>query len=134
MARKARVSAAILALMKTSERHSWTLEALQGNLAEGGISADFSSIFRAVEKLVSEGALRKMLLLDAGHARFELPAPHHDHLHCTTCDALFPVPCVIKGAACAALEDEIGVVISEHQIIFSGLCPSCRTNQAVRRF
>ena len=116
--------------MKTGERHSWTLEALQGDLAEGGTSADFSSIFRAVEKLVAEGVIRKVPLLDDGRARFELAAPHHDHLHCTACDALVPVPCVIKGSACAALEDEIGVAIGEHHIIFSGLCPNCRTNEA----
>lgn len=133
MARKARVSAAILALMQASERHSWTLETLQVDLAEGGTRADFSSIFRAAEKLVSEGALRKVLLLEDGHARFELAAPHHDHLHCTACDALVPVPCVIKRAAFAAIEAETGVAISEHHIIFSGLCPNCRIDEAVRR-
>jgi len=132
MARKARIGTAILALMQASELHAWTIEALQGGLAERGTAADFSSIFRAAEKLAAEGALCKVLL-DDGRARFELAASHHDHLHCTGCDALIPVPCVIKRTASAALAAEIGVAISEHHIIFSGLCQNCRAGEAIRQ-
>jgi len=132
MARKARISGALLALMKTSEHHAWTLEALQTGLAETGVPADFSSIFRAAERLVSEGTIVKVLL-DDGRARFELAASHHDHLHCTACDALVPVPCVIERSTSAALEAETGIAISEHHIVFSGLCADCRTNGTSRR-
>ncbi len=132
MARKARIPTAILALMQASKHHAWTLEDLQSGLAERGASADFSSIYRAAEKLLAEGALGKVLL-DDGRARFELVTAHHDHLLCTACDELVPVPCVIEGAAAAALEARTGIAISEHRIIFSGLCPSCRTEAAARR-
>jgi Fe2+ or Zn2+ uptake regulation protein len=132
MARKARISAAMLALMKASEHHAWTLEGLRERLAERGVAADFSSIFRAAEKLVAEGAIDKVLL-DDGRARFELTGSHHDHLHCTACDELVPVPCVIERAASAAIEAEIGVAISEHHIVFTGLCPQCRADEATRR-
>jgi Fe2+ or Zn2+ uptake regulation protein len=132
MARKARISAAVLALMEAKEHHAWTLEDLQSALAERGASADFSSIFRAAEKLVAEGTLCKVML-DDGRARFELVSAHHDHLHCTVCDQLVPVPCVIERAASAALEAETGMAISQHQIIFSGLCPNCRADQEIRR-
>ena len=131
MARKARISAAVLALMDTREHHAWTLEDLQSALAERGASGDFSSIFRAAEKLVAEGTLCKVML-DDGRARFELVAAHHDHLHCTACDELVPVPCVIERTASAALEAETGVAISEHHIVFSGLCPNCRADRAAR--
>ena len=129
MGRKARISTAVLALMEAGEHHAWTLEDLQKGLAERGASGDFSSIFRAAEKLAAEGALTKVVL-DDGRARFELVAAHHDHLHCTTCDELVPVPCVIERTAFAALEAETGIAISEHRIIFSGLCSTCRADQA----
>lgn len=125
MARKPRIPAALLALMEAGEHHAWTLEALQAGLTESGASADFSSIFRAAEKLVSEDAIVKVLLED-GRARFELTASHHDHLHCTVCDELVPVPCVIQHTTSAALEAETGVAIGEHHIVFSGLCADCR--------
>lgn len=131
MARKARISAAVLTLMETRKHHAWTLEHLQRALAELGASGDFSSIFRAAEKLVAEGTLCKVML-DDGRARFEPVAAHHDHLHCTACDELVPVPCVIERTASAALEAETGVTISEHHIVFSGLCPDCRAYRAAR--
>jgi Fur family transcriptional regulator, peroxide stress response regulator len=132
MARKARISAAMLALMKTSDHHAWTLEAIQAELAGRGAPADFSSIFRAAERLLSEGAIIKVLL-DDGRSRFELVAAHHDHLHCTACDTLVPVPCVIEGTTSAALEAETGVAISRHHIVFSGLCADCRADETSDR-
>jgi Fe2+ or Zn2+ uptake regulation protein len=131
MGRKARISTAVLALMEAGEHHAWTLEDIQSALAERGAAGDFSSIFRAAEKLVAEGTLCKVLL-DDGRARFELVTAHHDHLHCSACDELVPVPCVMERTASAALEAEIGIAISEHHIVFSGLCPSCRADQAHR--
>jgi Fe2+ or Zn2+ uptake regulation protein len=132
MARKAWIPDALLALMKESGHHAWTLEALQAGLAESGASADFSSIFRAAEKLASEGVFVKVLL-DDGRARFELAASHHDHLHCTVCDDLVPMPCVIERTTFAALEAETGVAIRKHHIVFSGLCADCRAVKTRRR-
>jgi Fur family ferric uptake transcriptional regulator len=124
MARTPRISSAIIDLMARREHHAWTLEDLQTGLAEHGVAANFSSVFRAAEKLVAEGAVRK-LVLDDGRARFEPADAHHDHLHCTGCDELVPVPCVVGIAQSSALEAETGIAISEHRIVFSGLCPAC---------
>jgi Fe2+ or Zn2+ uptake regulation protein len=129
MGRKARISPAILALMKAGEHHAWTLETLQAGLVKSGASGDFSSIFRAAERLVTEGVVVKVLL-DDGRARFELAASHHDHLHCTACDELVPVPCVIERRTAAALEAKTGVAVSEHHIVFTGLCAECQAEEA----
>src|SRR5487761_788405 len=95
MARKSHVSAAIMELMGAGVRHAWTLEELHAALALYGRATDFSSVFRAAEKLAAEGIARKLLLED-GRTRFELVSAHHDHLYCTRCHALVPVPCVIE--------------------------------------
>lgn len=124
MARKARISAAMVALMRGGEHHAWTLEELHSSLARDGRATDFSSVFRAAEKLAAGGIARK-LLLDDGRARFELVGGHHDHLYCTRCHELVPVPCVIERDDFAALERETGASIRDHQIILSGLCRSC---------
>jgi len=126
MARKPIVSAALKTLLLERRHHAWTLEDLQAGLAEDGIAADFSSVFRAAEKLVASGALRK-LTLDDGRARFELIDEHHDHLHCTRCGEVVPVPCVLGPGELAALEREAGVAIRDHHLVLSGLCRHCRT-------
>lgn len=125
MARKARVSAALLALMKAREHHAWTLEDLRAGLAKANMHADFSSIFRAAEKLVGEGEIRKLVVED-GRARFELIDAHHDHLLCAQCGKLVPIPCLVGAAEFAALERDAGIVIHDHQLVLSGLCSECR--------
>jgi Fur family ferric uptake transcriptional regulator len=125
MARKPVVSTALLALMNERHHHAWTLEDLHRALSEREVAADFSSIFRAAEKLAADGALRK-LTLDDGRARFELSEAHHDHLHCTRCGELVPVPCVFGPGNFAALEREAGIAILDHHLVLSGICRDCR--------
>ena len=112
--------------MREGGRHAWTLDELHAGLVERGFATDFSSVFRAAEKLAGEGTLRKFVL-DDGRARFELVGGHHDHLYCTRCHELVPVPCVIGHDGFAALERTTGAAIQDHQVILSGLCRDCRT-------
>lgn len=126
MSRKARISAAMVSLMGGGERHAWTLEELHSELGRQGRTTDFSSVFRAAEKLAAGGIVRK-LLLDDGRARFELADAHHDHLYCTRCRELVPVPCLIGHDGFAALERETGVAVLDHHLVLSGLCRTCRT-------
>jgi Fe2+ or Zn2+ uptake regulation protein len=125
MARPSRIPAAIRDLMKAEGRHAWTLEEIQADLASRDIAADFSSIFRAVERLEAEGALRR-LHLDEGPARFEPASAHHDHLHCTDCGKLVAVSCLARWFDLKALEAETGFAVTTHDIVLSGLCPVCR--------
>jgi Fur family transcriptional regulator, ferric uptake regulator len=125
MARRPLISPALRDLLHRQERHSWTLEEFQAGLAGCGTAADFSTIYRAAEKLVADGVARKVPL-DDGRARFELAGAHHDHLHCTGCDALIAVPCVIDRDAYSAIETATGAAILDHHVVLSGLCQQCR--------
>ena len=125
MARKPVISTALLALLRERHHHAWTLEDLHAELAARGVAADFSSVFRAAEKLAAAGTIRK-LILDDGRARFEEVAAHHDHLHCTRCGELVPLPCPIAAGDFAALEAAAGVTIMGHHLVLSGLCRECR--------
>jgi len=125
MARKARVSAAMVDLMGKGERHAWTLEELHVALGRRGRVTDFSSVFRAAEKLAADGLVRKVPLED-GRARFELVGAHHDHLYCTRCHELVAVPCVIEDERFAALERATGAAILDHHVVLRGLCRDCR--------
>jgi Fe2+ or Zn2+ uptake regulation protein len=126
MARKARVSAAMVDLMGQGERHAWTLEELHAALGRRGKATDFSSVFRAAEKLTTDGLARKVLL-DDGRTRFELVGAHHDHLYCTRCHELVPVPCLIEHERFAAVERATGAAILDHHVVLRGLCRDCRS-------
>jgi Fur family ferric uptake transcriptional regulator len=124
MARKPRISIAIATLMTRNERHAWTLEDIHADLARTGIATDFSSVFRAAEKLVAEGGIRKLQVED-GRTYFERVSAHHDHLHCTRCGELVAIPCIVPRRTLAALEGKTGVTITAHQVSFVGLCANC---------
>lgn len=126
MPRKSRISAEILSVIAQGKRHGWTLDELSAGVRDSGAPADFSSVFRAAERLVAEGRLRKLLLED-GRVRFELATAHHDHFLCDRCHDLVPIPCVISAAEFAALERAIGAAISGHQLMLNGICANCRT-------
>lgn len=130
MARPSRTQAALLAVMNRPDRHAWTLDELGAGLAAEGVTADFSTLFRAVERLVAEGRLRKVRLEDAP-ARYEHTGAHHDHLHCTECNALVPVPCLARQIDVAALERATGFSIATHDIVLDGICPSCRAQPTI---
>jgi Fe2+ or Zn2+ uptake regulation protein len=125
MARRSQISAALLTLMAGEERHAWTLEELHAGLARDKSAADFSSVFRAAEKLAADGSVRK-LRLDDGRARYERITARHDHLHCTRCGALIPVACMLDDDAFAALEGASGFLVTERRVVLNGLCAACR--------
>ena len=125
MPRKARISAALVSLMQGGQRHAWTLEEFQEALCEDGWRSDFSSVFRAAEKLAADGTIRRVLLED-GRSRFELVGPHHDHLYCLGCRQLVPMPCLIANADYVALEQATGAAILDHHLVLSGFCRDCR--------
>ena len=125
MARKARISAAILTTLSEGERHAWTLEELHERFVGRGLGCDFSSIFRAAEKLVADGIVRKVIL-DDGRTRLEMVSGHHDHLYCSSCKEVVPIRCVFGPNEIVALEREAGVVIENHHLILNGICRDCR--------
>jgi Fe2+ or Zn2+ uptake regulation protein len=111
--------------MAQGERHAWTLEELHLALGRQGHATDFSSVFRAAEKLAADGLARKVVL-DDGRTRFEPVGAHHDHLYCTRCHELVPVPCLIEHERFAAVERATGAAILDHQVVLRGLCRDCR--------
>jgi len=120
----------MVSLMGGGERHAWTLEELHAAVVERGHPADFSSVFRAAEKLAAGGIICR-LLLDDGRARFELRSAHHDHLYCMRCRQLVPVPCLIESGDFAAIERETGIAVLDHHLILNGLCRECRVGGAL---
>ncbi|PZS16976.1 MAG: hypothetical protein DLM54_10455 [Acidimicrobiales bacterium] len=125
MGRRPRIPGELATFMRQDHRHAWTLEDLQAALSERGTPADFSSVFRAMAKLESDGVVRK-LELDDGRARFELQAEHHDHLLCNGCGQVSPVPCGVVASALAEAERATGFVVSGHWLVLTGTCPQCR--------
>ena len=57
---------------------------------------------------------------------------NHHHLICRGCDTMFDIDCAVGAAPCLTADDDHGFEINEAEVIYWGLCPSCR-NRSDRR-
>jgi Fe2+ or Zn2+ uptake regulation protein len=112
-------------VLAAEARHDWTIEELREALADRGVSADFSSVFRALRHLEDEGRVLRIDLGD-GKARFERTGEHHEHVRCERCGTVAAVPGCLVGSSAAAVERRTGFEITGHRLLFAGICPGCR--------
>jgi len=124
MARPSPVRDALARLFAVADRHDWSMEDLHAALAEQGVEADFSTVFRAVGRLEADGAIRRVELGD-GRARYEAAGAHHEHVRCDACGAVGEVPGCVVDAALPRVAELTGFRVTGHQLLFSGLCPAC---------
>lgn len=125
MARPSHVRDSVRRLLEGSERHDWSIDDLHSNLRESGLSADYSSVFRAVTWLERKGVINQVALGDS-RVRYELAGRHHDHVRCDECGAVSSIPSCVLEHAGARVEKGTGFAVTGHHLVFSGLCPSCR--------
>jgi Fur family transcriptional regulator, ferric uptake regulator len=115
---------ALIAIFRESAHHGRSLEELTALVRRRGVEADFSSVFRATQRLELEG---KALKVDLGDkkTRYEGPGEHHDHLVCEVCGRVEQSPGCPVQADTRSLEKRTGYRINHHRLVFTGLCPDC---------
>lgn len=124
MARPSHVRDAVRSLLRGSERHDWSIDEVVAALAERDVAADYSSVFRGLGRLESDGAVRRVELGD-GKARYEAAHDHHEHVRCERCGVVAAVPGCAVDAVRPAVERDTGFRLTGHQLLFSGVCPGC---------
>jgi Fur family ferric uptake transcriptional regulator len=89
-------------------------------------SVSTQAIYDILHTLTEAGLLRR--IEPAGHpARYERRVgDNHHHLVCRSCGATQDVDCVVGDAPCLEPEDDHGFAVDEAEVLFWGLCPSCR--------
>jgi Fur family transcriptional regulator, stress-responsive regulator len=61
-------------------------------------------------------------------ARYEARVgDNHHHVICRSCGAIADVDCAVGEAPCLSADDDQGFVIDEAEVIYWGLCPSCKS-------
>lgn len=124
MARPSRVRSAIAELLASSARHGWTIEEVRGALAEQGIPADPSSVFRGLTRLGEDGQIDRVDLGD-GKLRFEARRSHHEHVRCERCGSVSEVPGCLVENVIPEIERQTGFVITGHRVLLGGRCARC---------
>lgn len=130
MPRPSPVTDAVKALIAAEDRHAWALDELLEAVRRDIPSADFSTVFRAMQALERTGQVDLVDLGD-GKARYETRREHHEHIRCTVCGTVAEVPgCVVEDVM-AQIQRRTGYQVSSHHVVFAGVCRPCRA--AARR-
>ncbi len=125
MARPPRARLALLEIVRGGTRHDWSIEELRAGLAERGLAADFSTVFRATEALVDMGELRRVEL-GTTEARFEGAGEHHEHVRCDSCGAVEAIESCAVADALPRVRRATGFALTGHDLVFHGVCPDCQ--------
>ena len=124
MARRSLIAEQVLEIMHRADRHCWTLDELQDDLARRGLAPNPSSVFRAVCGLERSGTVVQVPLGD-GRGHYEVASEHHDHLVCSSCGWMEPLACSIVADLASRVRVWSGFLVSGHQLVLSGTCGTC---------
>jgi Fur family ferric uptake transcriptional regulator len=124
MARPAHVRSAVERILEGSDRHGWSVDGIADALSAAGVEASFSAVWRALQHLERAGVAMRVDLGD-GKVRYESAAAHHDHVQCSHCGAVSAVEGCIVEDAVRTVEASTGFSLSDHRLVFRGVCPTC---------
>jgi Fe2+ or Zn2+ uptake regulation protein len=118
------VSDAVRSVFKGHGKHAWSIDQLHEAVCGTLGAADYSSVFRAVSTMERDGSIRRIDLGD-GKAYYEVGDEHHEHIRCDSCGRVAEVPGCVLDDATAGVQKQTGYKVTSHQLVFSGLCPTC---------
>lgn len=103
-----------------------TADAVETAVRDALGSISHQAIYDGLAALVEAGLLRR-IQPSKSPARFETRVgDNHHHLVCRRCDAMHDVDCAVGHAPCLEPADAAGYEIDEAEVIYWGLCPTCR--------
>ena len=117
----------ILELLKNNTDRHLSADEIADNLKKSGSSVGTTTVYRYLEKLYSEGIVRKYSA-DKDKARYtyaEKECREHFHLKCTECGGLFCADCEFLSGLCSHIKEDHGFAIAPSKTIFYGVCDKC---------
>lgn len=130
MAYKTRQSAEILSLLAQNRERHLTAEEIYFLLKSKGETVGQSTVYRQLERLFSEGKVRKFAGADGLGACFQyaengVVCRAHYHLKCVACGCLLHAECGFLNTLSEHIQKEHGFTVDNGRTVFYGLCADC---------
>lgn len=122
-----RVTQPRLAVLAAVQQHPHgDTELLIAAARERLATVSHQTVYDVLRALTSAGLLRR--IEPAGSvALYELRVgDNHHHVVCRTCGIVADVDCAVGDAPCLTASDDNGFSIDTAEVVYWGLCPSCR--------
>lgn len=129
-----RQKALLLEYLKAHSHEHMTAAELLLALNTNGAAIGAATVYRQLEKLETEGLVRRYALDDRGSACWQYVGDaaetgtchHHFHLKCTECGTLFHLDCDHLHEIADHVAAEHGFAIDPARTVFYGICEHCR--------
>ena len=100
-------------------------------LKESGSDMGIATVYRAVRRLEEEGLLLKTVNGATGKAAYRYAAPDETvrsshRVFCTRCGRAVDLTYRFTDKLEKSVSDATGYSLTDHQIMFYGLCPDCK--------
>jgi len=114
-------------IIEVFESEHFTAEDIFEKIKEQGKNVGLTTIYRHLDKMVNEGALRKYISGSGESACYQKAEKcvEHFHLKCTSCGKLVHLSCKSLDIISHHVESEHGFVIDSCRTVFYGLCKEC---------
>ena len=124
-----RVTAPRVAVLRELERHAHAdVDTLVSAVRERHHAVSTQAIYDVLRVLTANGLTRR-IEPSGSPARFEnRVGDNHHHVVCRACGAIGDVDCVVGDAPCLEPSDTHGFTVDEAEVVFWGMCPTCRAN------
>ena len=122
-----RVTAQRLAVMSAvSARPHATADDLAADVRAGIGSISRQAVFDTLGVLTDRGLIRRIQPARSAARYEDRVDDNHHHLVCRDCDRVVDVDCAAGHRPCLDVDDDFGFDIDEAEVIYWGLCPTCR--------
>lgn len=119
----------LLALL--DEYGHMTIETLYEKLKDDNSSLSLSTVYNNLSILRDKGIVRE-IAVSGSKQFFEVEQYEHAHFVCKSCGEILDLP-VVKSSIKKLIEAPAGVVIDDADLVFSGVCATCREKNRVKR-
>ena len=121
----------LFSYLQTMEGKHFTAEDVRLYFESKEIPIGIATIYRQLEKLVSEGKIQKYIIDEHSAACFEYSGENcmekeiHFHLKCEKCGRLIHLECDELEKAGKHLQSEHGFILNPLRTVIYGICTDC---------
>lgn len=118
----------VLETVRSMTNHP-TAEEIYSHITEHHPSISKGTVYRNLNLLADQGDILRVQIPNAAD-RFDFNTRRHYHVRCQQCGRVFDVAIPYFEHLEESIRDTDGFMLLSHDIVFSGICPSCQTEKS----
>jgi Fe2+ or Zn2+ uptake regulation protein len=115
----------VLNTLKKMDTHP-TVEEVYQEIHKDHPTISKATVYRNLRQLAKNREIRQILLPDELE-RYDKRANQHYHFKCKNCGVFYDIDIDYPKALDEAVRQKYGFEVDEHDVLFRGICPKCRS-------